>query len=178
MSQLKSKPDPVLEERYRQFKAAISGSVLWMTKSEASATFKIPMTCLDRRLKRDGINYIQLRKEALANYTERELIKGKSVSRIADELQVSRITLRKLARSKGIRFSRGGSDRSRREELEKWLQKKAVGRQRIKETAIECDVCERRVSSVRIRGDVKICSFCYSVKTATEKGRSKRRIKD
>ena len=175
MSQPKSKPDPIIDERYRQFKAAIGGSVLWMTKSEASATFKIPMTCLDRRLKRDGINYIQLRKEALANYTERELIKGKSVSRIADELQVSRITLRKLARSKGIRFSRGGSDRSRREELKRWI-KKTVGRRRTKETGIECDVCKRRVSRIRIRDGVKLCSFCDSVRVAEQTGHPKRRI--
>ena len=127
MSQPKSKPDPIIDERYRQFKAAIGGSVLWMTKSEASATFKIPMSSLDRRLNKDGLNYVHLRKKALADYVERELAKGRAIAEITETLQISRVTVRKLAESKGIRFSRGGSDRSRREELKKWIKKRSDG---------------------------------------------------
>ena len=175
MSQPKSKPDPIIDERYRQFKAAIGGSVLWMTKSEASATFKIPMSSLDRRLNKDGLNYVHLRKQALADYVERELEKGRAIAEITETLQISRVTVRKLAESKGIRFSRGGSDRSRREELKRWI-KKTVGRRRTKETAIECDVCKRRVSRIRIRDGVKLCSFCDSVRVAEQTGHPKRRI--
>ena len=175
MSQPKSKPDPIIDERYRQFKAAIGGSVLWMTKSEASATFKIPMSSLDRRLNKDGLNYVHLRKKALADYVERELAKGKPIAEITETLQISRVTVRKLAESKGIRFSRGGSDRSRREELKRWI-KKTVGRRRTKETGIECDVCKRRVSRIRIRDGVKLCSFCDSVRVAEQTGHPKRRI--